>query len=108
VSENLGTTTMAEGPPGFKRFWDELNEEGPLPGETGKEFRRRIEKQTNLLERLAEEWEREAKKLDFGAQNELERDLVASARTGLDRIRNNQEVEISHRRRRAQRSAREE
>lgn len=99
---------MAEGPPAFKKLWDEINEDGPLPGETSKEFRRRSEKQNNLLERLADEWDREAKKLDFGAQNELERDLVASARTGLDRIRNNQEVEISHRRRRAARAAREE
>ncbi len=96
---------MAEGPPSFKKLWDAVNDEGPLPGETGREFRRRIEKQVNLLERLADEWDRESHKLDAGSVTEFERDLYASARTGLERIRNNQEVEISHRRRRTNRAA---
>lgn len=96
---------MAEGPPSFKKLWDELEDETPLPHETSKEFRRRREKQTNLLERLAEEWDRESRKLDYGSAQELERELYTAARNGLERIRNNQEAEISIRRRRAQRTA---
>ena len=99
---------MAEGPPAFKKLWDELEDESPMPHETGKEFRRRREKLTNLLERLAEEWERETKKLDYGAAQELERELFASARAGFERIRNNQEAEISTRRRKSARTARGE
>ena len=98
---------MAGGPPSFEKFWEEVNDEGPFPQETTKEFRRRIEKQINLLERLAEEWDRLSKTLDFGSQQALERDLLMNLRVGLDRIRRNGEAEIMIRRRKAARAARE-
>jgi hypothetical protein len=95
---------MADGPPSFAKLWDELKDEAPLPNEASKEFRRRREKLTNLLERLASEWEQQSKKLPSGALQDFERELLASARTGLDRIRKTGEADIVIRRKRASRA----
>lgn len=99
---------MPGGPPSFEKFWQEVNDESPFPQETSKEFRRRVEKELNLLERLAEEWDRLSKNMDFGSQQGLERDLVMNARVGLDRIRRNGEAEIIIRRKKAIRANRSE
>ncbi len=95
---------MPGGPPSFDKLWEQLNDEAPLPHETKKEFRRRIEKQIHLLERLAEEWEVQRKRLGSGAIHELEQELFASARAGLERIRRNGEADAYLRRRREGRS----
>lgn len=97
---------MPGGPPSFSKFWEEVQNEGPFTHEARKEFRRRIEKEINLLERLAHEWETQSKRLGYGAAQELEQDLCGSARAGLERIRRTGEADIMIRRKRSAKAER--
>ena len=84
---------MFDGPSSLGNFWDQVKQGKRLQHESWREFRRRRERELQLLERLALLWPKHGAGLD-----KLERELATSARVGLERIIRTSEAEIAIRR----------